>query len=198
MKNLLKKENMVICVLVGILILVIAIPVGEPKSKMEGKSKTSSFFGDVNETDNNSADDTENESDAYQTKYIADLEKKVEGILGCMEGVGQAKVMITLKASKEYIVEKDIPTSHKTSMGEITGKENNTVNENSTEEKTVYTVDENGNEVPYVVKINEPEIEGITVVAEGGANPLVKSDVTAVLQALFSLEAHKIIVVQMK
>ena len=198
MKKIMRKENMAICVLVGILLLVVAIPVGEPEGSENNGNKDTRYLGEVNGSEDMITGQLDDNLTDMQSQYIADMEAKVEKILSDMEGVGQAKVMITLKSSREYMVEKDIPTKRSTIMEEDSDGGQRTTNENETDEKTIYTVDENGNEVPYVVKIKEPEIEGITVVATGGGSPVVKSQITAVLQALFPLDAHKIIVVKMK
>lgn len=197
-KKLLRKENMAVCVLIGILLLVVAIPIGNPHENNEANVEETHFLGEVNGDDEGILKQNGSNPANMQNSYIEDMEAKVEKILSDMEGVGQAKVMITLKASREYMVEKDTPTNRSTVMEEDSGGGKRTTNENEMDEKTIYTVDGNGNEVPYVVKIKEPEIEGITVVATGGADPVVKSEITAVLQALFPLDAHKIIVVKMK
>ena len=42
-----------------------------------------------------------------------------------------------------------------------------------------------------------PTIEGIVVVAEGGGNATVVSQISKAAMALFPIEAHKIIVVKM-
>lgn len=197
-KKFVRKENMAVCVLIGILLLVVAIPIGEPKDDTKTGNDAAHFVGEVNNREDMPMNQTEGDLAGVQAEYIADMEEKVAKILSDMDGVGQAKVMITLKSSREYVVEKDALSGHATVMEETSDGGKRTSNENDTDETTIYTVDENGNEVPYVMKIMEPEIEGITVVAAGGANPIVKSEVTAVLQALFSLDAHKIMVVKMK
>ena len=64
-------------------------------------------------------------------------------------------------------------------------------------EATVYV--ENGNETyPYVQKEKLPTVEGVVVVAEGGANPRVVSDISEAVQALLPVEVHRIKVVKME
>ena len=68
--------------------------------------------------------------------------------------------------------------------------------EQETEETTVYV--ENGSEKqPYVTKEVLPKVEGVLVVAEGGDDPRVISDISDTVMALFRVEAHKIKVVKM-
>ena len=70
--------------------------------------------------------------------------------------------------------------------------------ESNFEYETIYQTDSEGNKIPYVVKKIEPEIQGITVVAQGGGNAVVQKNISDVLEALFHIEAHKIKVVKMK
>ena len=64
----------------------------------------------------------------------------------------------------------------------------------------VYLVDKytSVKKIPYVVKHIEPQIQGITVVAQGGGDALIQKNISDVLEALFHIEAHKIKVVKMK
>ena len=48
------------------------------------------------------------------------------------------------------------------------------------------------------MKEKSPIVEGVTVVAQGGGNAEVQKNISDVIQALFGVEAHKIIVVKMK
>ena len=59
-------------------------------------------------------------------------------------------------------------------------------------------VDEDGDQLPYVIKTLEPIVEGVIVVMEGGGNPTVAAEVTEAVQALFHVEAHKIKVLKME
>lgn len=63
-------------------------------------------------------------------QYRKGLEKELEEFLSSVAGVGDVKVLIYMKNSQEYVVEKDIPTSSSTS-GESS--------ELRKEEATVYT-----------------------------------------------------------
>ncbi len=45
---------------------------------------------------------------------------------------------------------------------------------------------------PYVSKELSPQIEGVVVIAEGGADSVVKQNITEAVQALFGIDTHKI------
>ena len=44
----------------------------------------------------------------------------------------------------------------------------------------------------------EPRVEGVIVIAEGGGNAQVKQNILEAVQALFSVEAHKIKIMKME
>ena len=71
-------------------------------------------------------------------------------------------------------------------------------NEASKSESSLYTKDGSGNDVPWVIKEMEPEIEGVLVAAEGGDNENVANEITQAVQVLFNIPVHKIKVVKMK
>ena len=189
-KKKLTKENMAIMALLGILLMVIAIPVKKTETQKdqtadpENKS-TASGTQETEEEDNTGG-------------YAGELEERLESLLASMEGVGNVKVMVTLDSSREQVVEKDIPsTMDTTKETDSTGGSREVINSRQ-EETTVYVTDSAGNKTPYVSKIREPSIEGVTVVAQGGGNAVIQKNITEVIQALFGIEAHKIKVVKMK
>lgn len=183
-KNI-KKDNLLIILLAGILLVVIALPTSNKENKA-GKSQA-----------NQTANTTKVQSETGTSSYINELENRLEEVLSKVQGVGDVDVMITLKSSKELIVEKDTPTTNQTSQEEdAEGGKRNTVDKSSSE-TTVYEQDNNGSNIPYVVKELEPEIEGIIVIAKGGDDPVVVKNISDAVLALFHVEAHKIKVMKM-
>lgn len=131
-----------------------------------------------------------------QNVYAAAMEKRLKHVLGQMEGVGETEMMITLSDSGETIVEKDQKEQTNRIEESDAGGGTRTTTEQETEETTVYV--ENGSEKqPYVTKEVLPKVEGVLVVAEGGDDPRVISDISDTVMALFRVEAHKIKVVKM-
>ncbi|MFQ8777766.1 MAG: hypothetical protein ACLR78_10460 [Roseburia sp.] len=105
--------------------------------------------------------------------------------------------MITLSDSGETIVEKDQKEREETVSRKVMPVEEPVQRRSGeTEETTVYVG--NGSEKqPYVTKEVLPKVEGVLVVAEGGDDPRVISDISDTVMALFRVEAHKIKVVKM-
>lgn len=169
------KDNLLILALLGILLMVIAIPVG-PREDAAEKEQAPLMDAEDAPVDS---------GDGYAVSYEQEMEKRLEELLQSMEGVGNVKVMITLAASDEKIVLKDYDISE----GQDSFK---------TVENTVFYTDETGQESPYCQKTITPRVEGVVVVAEGGDDPGRIIEITDVIQSLFDVPVHKIRVVRMK
>lgn len=127
--------------------------------------------------------------------YGAELEKRLEETLSCVEGVGRVKVMLTLENSAELIVKQDIKTdSSQTQEDNAEGKPSKSSNTYGTEEKTVV----NSSAEPFVVQEKKPQIKGIVIVADGGGSAEIKSALINAAKALTGVEVHKIEVLKMK
>ena len=191
--KLLKKENMIVFVLLGILLLVIAIPLDSGKEKKNINAEAKRDEGEVDDIPDSEGDFTDE-----SIEYCLALEARIEELLSVMDGVGNVQAMVTVSASREMIVEKDEPVNRATVTETDGSGGSRSTNESSYEYETIFKTDSEGNKTPYVVKQIEPEIQGITVVAQGGGNAVVQKNISDVLEALFHIEAHKIKVVKMK
>ena len=179
----LKKSDWIAIALTGVLILIIAMPLSPKQSDSESTAEQETAAAVL---DSGSTQDSQN-------VYAAAMEKRLKHVLGQMEGVGETEVMITLSDSGETIVQKEQRNRIEESDA---GGGTRTTTEQETEETTVYV--ENGSEKqPYVTKEVLPKVEGVLVVAEGGDDPRVISDISDTVMALFRVEAHKIKVVKM-
>lgn len=109
-----------------------------------------------------------------------------------MEGVGNVKVMITLKSSEENVVEKDQQSDGQSVEEEDSQGGKRTTKETSSDKTSIYEQKSDGTQVPYVSKKLSPEVEGVIVIADGGDNAVVVQNITGAIQALYGVEAHKI------
>ena len=209
-KFLKNKNNLLIIVLLGVLLMVIAIPVDTAGTG--GKSASGS--------NNNSSYQTKNTGTGYQAvgtaaytaagdgtagynetavtgyvweqeQYIKEMEAKAESLLSGVNGAGQVKVMITLRASSEQVVEKDMPLTRSQTSEQDSQGGSRMVSEFATEDATVYRKG-NGYEEPYVIKTLSPSVEGVVVVAEGAGNGEVSKNLSEAVQILFGVEAHRV------
>lgn len=127
------------------------------------------------------AQETPGEAEGDSPDYGSRMEQKLEALLGQVEGVGDVQVMLTFKGTGEKQVEKD--TS-------LTGEE--------TREETVYEEHGSSERTPYVTSETNPQVEGVLVIAEGGADGRIRQEIIEAAQALFGIEAHKIKIMKME
>lgn len=180
-----KKSDWIVLALAGVLLLVISLPDGGETRRDDGVQETDTVLP------------AKKEQEAGEEAYVAYLEEKLERVLTKMEGVGKVAVMVTVSDAGEHVVEKDA-NQEKSQVTENDGSGGSRDSRDmKNEEATVYV--ENGNETyPYVQKEKLPTVEGVVVVAEGGANPRVVSDISEAVQALLPVEVHRIKVVKME
>ncbi len=209
-KFLKNKNNLLIIVLLGALLMVIAIPVDTAGTG--GKSASGSNNNRSYQTKNTGTGYQAGGTAAYtaagdgtarydetagtgymweQEQYIKEMEAKAESLLSGVNGAGQVKVMITLRASSEQVVEKDMPVTRSQTSEQDSQGGSRMVSEFATEDATVYRKG-NGYEEPYVVKTLSPSVEGVVVVAEGAGNGEVSKNLSEAVQILFGVEAHRV------
>ena len=128
---------------------------------------------------NSSSKTSEKQEKSIETSqndaYVEALENKLVHILENVDGVGKAEVMITLKSSKESVV-----------------------NKNQKKQEETILSDSSGNSAPYVIKELEPEISGIVISCEGAGNKVVEASVLEAVQVLFGVSANHIKVLKME
>lgn len=194
----LKKSDWVVVGLIGVLLLVIAMPSEEQKTDAgtqgNKKEQTESASSQGSAAQGTYAGD--GTGGRTEDAYVEYLEDKLEAVLGQMDGVGAVEVMITISDMGEYVVEKDTNRVGTVTTEEDSAGGNRTVSENTVEEATIYV--ESGDETyPYIQKEKLPTVEGVVVVAEGGGSSVVVSNISESVKALLPVEAHRIKVVKM-
>ena len=124
--------KIIIIIVCGIIILA--------GSFLDGSGSKNSSSDDVSSTSGNELG--EDEALNVMNIYAKRQEKKLTKLLESMDGVGQAKVMVTLAESEEKVALKD------TERGENKGKDSSDISEKS--ESVIVT--DGGDEKPYVVR----------------------------------------------
>lgn len=178
------KNTWVIIGIVGLLLLVIALPDGRSDTARSGDASTNHLAAGQETTQ---AAGSSGMDDPVQSA-TEDLERRLEETLSLIDGVGRVRVMLTLKDTGEKVVEKD---TTRRSGGSASAEDISDVSQS-----TVFS--KNGSdETPYISNELTPQVEGVLVVAQGGGDSLVKQNILQSVMALFPLEAHKITIVKM-
>lgn len=173
-----KKDQIFIVFLAGVLLLVIALPSGK-KDEKESQESSSAGIRKSREDENEDA-------------YVTQMETRLEEILSQVDGAGEVSVMITLKSSSEKVVEKDVQAEEE-NVTETDSQGGNRVTTSSNHgESTVYDGQSADGQTPYISKELSPEVEGVVVIAQGGDDAVVVKNITEAIQALFGIDTHKI------
>lgn len=191
----LRKDQLLIVLLSGVLLLVIGFPIDNKKTESaEPVGEQSTGLNLLGETEKETIINMEA---AQEAGYTEEMEKKLEQVLSNMEHVGKVEVLITLKASEEKVVEKDTPVNRSNTEEQDSEGGSRSVSNVDTQETTIYETD-SGKSTPYVVKTTSPQVEGVLVVCEGAGVGTVSENITDAIEVLFGIEPHKIKVVKMK
>lgn len=174
-----RKDQLLIFFLVGVLLLVIALPSGTKEKEKDSRHS---------EIDGEEAVGTQ----AEEQDYARYLERRLEETLSQLDGAGNVRVMVTLQSSAQKIVEKDTQGERDVITEEDSQGGRRTSENTSHQETTVYEGMGEKSQEPYVSKELTPRVEGVVVLAEGGENALVKRNITEAIQALFGIDTHKI------
>ena len=169
------KQTLTVAFLCGALLLIIQIPSGGQEKKQQPDVKEEQIVRNENEA------------------YVTYMEERITNALATVNGVGAVRVVLTLKTSRESIVNKDRPYDSEHSKETDQTRERNVTNLHQGEETVLIEGD-----IPYVIKEVEPQIEGVVVIAQGGDNPIVIQEITDTIQVLFSVPVHKIKVLKMQ
>ncbi len=182
-------EKLIVIFLCGVFLLILSLPKNENNNQNNTMMLQESIQTGV-ELSSKATNSTE--------EYEERMENKIEEILKEVEGIGDVKVMITLKSSKEKVTLKDTPYLEETIKESDSAGGTRESKNRKTEEETVL-VDGNSQTVePYVLKEIEPEIEGVLVLAEHGNNATLKNEIMEAIQVLFNVPSHKIKVMKMQ
>lgn len=112
--------------------------------------------------------------------YAAETEDRLCGILMEIEGVGKAKVMLTLTSTEEYVYAE-------------TQKVDSSRSENS-----YVIIDKGSQKEALLKKINNPAISGVLIVCEGGDDPRVCERIYLAVSTALNIPTSKIYVAEMK
>lgn len=193
-KPYIKKDNLILLVLAGILLLIISMPT-QKKAGSAAKDQSAATQSELLQSGL-----TRQENDAMQEtweldaeSYRKELQNEIAEILSGIDGAGEVMVMITFKESQESIIEKDRKKTQKQTGENGEGNSEKIASEITSQECAVMS----GNKEPFVTKRVYPKVEGVLVLAQGVGKGHVRADLSEAVQALLGLEAHKIKVLKL-
>lgn len=123
--------------------------------------------------------DTEEMSSVTYCEY---LEDKVKEIVESIDGAGEAKVMITLSETTEYIYATNDKDSRKSDENA----------DDSTFENDYVIIENNSNDTGLLIKTIEPKVRGVAVVCEGGNDSTVQRQIYSAVSAVLNISTSRI------
>lgn len=123
--------------------------------------------------------ETQTQTADSETDEKRKLEEQLQKLLEKMDGVGKVRVMLTFSDDGEDELDKNVTA------------------DGTQKEETTVVYDAKDEQQPYVIRRQKPKVEGVVVVAEGGGNAQTVTQISNAVMSLFSVEAHKVVVVKM-
>lgn len=198
-KRWFRRDNLIVMVLTGVLLFIIALPAKEDRTERKDLGSSENNLG--NGTSARGAEAMEASGGSVESAAGADYasvqEEKLAALLSSIEGVGEVEVMLTFVSTEELVVEKDAPTARSSTVEKDSEGGTRTVTQYEQGDGTVFRSG-SGSSEPYVIKTLYPRVEGVLVVAEGAGDGAINRSITAIAQALFGVEAHKVAVMPME
>lgn len=173
------KTQWTILILLGILLMVVAIPTGGKDEQetpvMQQEEQIASYV---------------------REDYAGSLERRLTQVLSKIEGAGRVEVMITLQDYGEMVVEKDTDRNISQNIQQEENAVKSSDKTETVEMETVYQDGDKGKE-PFVGSERAPKVEGVLVIAQGADATVVKQNISDAIMALFQIDVNRIKVVKM-
>lgn len=125
-------------------------------------------------------------------EYVAQLEDRLTGIVGSIEGVGRCQVMVTAESGVEYVyaVEETQNVNRTNSYnGDEVARE---TQQENTEQKYIVVDAGNGKKEALVKTERQPAIQGVVIVCEGAGSMVVQERVTQVVTTALGIPYNKV------
>ncbi len=180
------KDKWLFLLTMGIILCILAFPAGSLT-----KNKSEEVPQALTESELAAAADAVPAAAKVTDSYEAELEHRVREILKTVDGVGEVDVMIILKSSSEKVLHVDNSSSFSLTEETDANGGSRKIQSEELDSSTVLVSGDSRSE-PVVEKEIRPELSGIIISAAGGGSPKVCSEISAAMEALFDLPAHKI------
>lgn len=181
--------NLLIVLLIGVLIILV-----------------SSFFTNDNESTETIAtkDKTSEESVIKEqevnealSSYESGQKEQLKSILSSINGVGKVEVMLTVESTSEKVPAVDITKSTtNTNEKDTSGGTRENVQENDGAKVVMSNTGEAN--TPLILKVLNPKINGVVIVAEGGEDKTLQYNIIKTVSTLYNIPEHKVSVFSMK
>lgn len=140
------------------------------------------FFSELSNFENDEKVNEEINENMSSVSYCEYLEDKVKEIVEAIEGAGEARVMITLSETTEYIYATNDKDTRKNSEN----------TDDLTFENDYVIIENNSNDTGLLIKTIEPKVRGVAVVCEGGNDSTVQRQIYSAVSAVLNISTSRI------
>ncbi len=124
------------------------------------------------------------------------IEQQIYDMVTAIEGVGKAKVMVTLESSAEYVYAKEEKSNTDVTRDAQDGQGTKTTQKDSTEEKYIFVDGSEGKQALLTTQ-KAPLIKGVVVVCEGGDDTTVRSRIIDAVTTALDIGSNRVCVTKM-
>lgn len=131
-------------------------------------------------------------------QYAEKLENNLTSIVTRIQGAGEAKVLVTLEQSTQYVYATEEKKNNQTTedkSGSSTTK--NEANDN-TETNYILVKDADGAQRALPVTEVQPIVKGVVVVCDGGDNPAVQQNIITAITTALNITTVRVCVIKAK
>lgn len=182
-----KIENLVVLLIVLIITFIAINKIWSGDTKKESKENEVQM---QNATNKQLAVET-------STNVTTDLQTNLENILTKISGVGNVNVLITYSESSEVVPLYDETTSETSTEETDTSGGKRVTTDTNKQKQAIMQENTSGEKGVITQKTVSPKIEGAIIIAQGGDNANVKTQIIQAVEAATGLATHKIQVFKM-
>ena len=125
------------------------------------------------------------------TEYAAQLEARLEDMIGTIDGAGKTRVMVTLQNGVEYIYASEDKTSINTSENTgSNGSQSSEARENS--ENSYIIIEDEAGEKALIRTQLMPSVNGVVVICEGADDPETVERIRSVVTTALNISSKRV------
>lgn len=128
--------------------------------------------------------------------FCEQTQEKIWSLVSAIDGVGDAKVWVTLESGVEYVYLQE-ETKNTDTTKNYSGEEVTSYREKDISEQKYILVNRGGSQEPLVQKQLEPTIQGVVVVCEGAAKPQVVEQIVNAVTCALGISSNRVYVAKL-
>ncbi len=138
------------------------------------------------------------QSDFNATDYESRLEKQMTELVTGIQGVGSAKVYVTLEQTAQNVYATEQKQSGQTTEDKSGGTTTRNETNNDTETSYILVKNADGSEKALSVTEIQPVVKGVVVVCDGGDSPQVQQNIIDAVTTALHITSVRVCVIKAK